>query len=185
MSSTENVDIILLLGTKPDDSFPSAQFILKEYGLWYRFDRNSKGGGLLFHIREDITSKFLKRRSDFNIESICADINLTKRKRIINGSYNLSKNFISNDLECLNCIIDECNKKYQNLLFLDDFNATTNEKHMEEFSWKNLNGLTSLIKERTFRKNPDKYACMYFILTNQPNCFEQSNIFWTRQFRNQ
>ena len=33
MSSTENVDIILLLGTKPDDSFPSAQFILKEYGL--------------------------------------------------------------------------------------------------------------------------------------------------------
>ena len=49
-----NLDIILLLETKFDGSIPSAQFILKGYGVPYRFDRNSKGGGLLSYICEDI-----------------------------------------------------------------------------------------------------------------------------------
>ena len=76
-----NLDIILLSETKLDDSFLSAQFILKGYGVPYRFDMNSKGGGLLFYIRKDVTSKFFKLRSDnCNIESICVEINLRKRK---------------------------------------------------------------------------------------------------------
>ena len=69
--------------TKPDDSFPLAKFILKGYGVPYRFDRNSKGDGLLFYIREDIPSKFLKLRFDCNTESICVEINLRKRKWFI------------------------------------------------------------------------------------------------------
>ena len=123
------LDIILLQEAKLDYSFPSAQFILKRCGVPYRFDRNSKGGGLLFYIREDILSKFLKLRTECNIESICVEINLRKRKWFINGSYNPSKSFISNHI--INRIIDECSKKSQNFLFLSDFNATTNEKCME------------------------------------------------------
>ena len=73
-----NLEIILFSETKLDDSFPSTQFILKEYGVPYKFDRNSKGEGLLFYIHEDIPSKFLKVRSDCNIESICVATNLTK-----------------------------------------------------------------------------------------------------------
>ena len=80
-----NLDIILLSETKLDDSFLSAQFILKGYGVPYRFDMNSKGGGLLFYIRKDVTSKFFKLWSDnCNIESICVEINLRKRKWFIN-----------------------------------------------------------------------------------------------------
>ena len=90
-----NLDITLLSETKLDDSFPSAQFTLKEYGVPYRFGRNSKGGGLLFYIYEDIPSKFLKLRYDCNIESICVEINVRKRKWFINGSYDSSKSFIS------------------------------------------------------------------------------------------
>ena len=105
-----NLDIILLSETKLDDSFPSAQFILKGYGVPYRFDRNFKGGGLLFHIRGDIPPKFLKLRSDGNIESICIEINLRKRKSFIKDSNNPSESFISNHLECLNRIIDEYSK---------------------------------------------------------------------------
>ena len=61
---------------------------------------------------------------------------------------------MSNHLECLNHINDENSKTYQNFLFLGDFNATTNEKCIEEFC--NLNGLTSLIKKPTYLKNLDK-----------------------------
>ena len=54
---------ILLLETKLDDSFPSAQFMLKGYGIPYRLDRNSIGGGLLLYVHEGIPSKFLKVKS--------------------------------------------------------------------------------------------------------------------------
>ena len=81
-----NLDIILLLETKLDDLLPSAQFMLKNSGIPYRLDRNSNGGGLLLYVREDIPSKFLKVKSDCNIESICVEVNLSKRKWFINGS---------------------------------------------------------------------------------------------------
>ena len=62
-----NLDIILLSETKLDDSFPSAQFMLKNYGIPYRLDRNSNGGGLLLYVPEDIPYKFLKVKPDCNI----------------------------------------------------------------------------------------------------------------------
>ena len=65
-----NLDIVLLLETKLNDSFPSAVINFKRYGVPYRFDRNSKDGGLLFFIREDMFSKFLTPRSECNFESI-------------------------------------------------------------------------------------------------------------------
>ena len=98
--------------------------MLKNYGIPYRFDRNSNGGGLLLYVREDIPSKFLKVKSDCNIECICVEVNLRKRKWFINGSFNPNKNFISNHLESLNRIIDEYSKIYQNFLFLGVFNAS-------------------------------------------------------------
>ena len=82
-----NLDINLLSETKLDDSFPSGQFILKVYSVPYRFDRNTKGGGRLLYIPEDIPSKFLKLRSDFNINLFLLR---KKRKWFINGSYNPS-----------------------------------------------------------------------------------------------
>ena len=103
--------------------------------LWYshRHDRNSNGGGLLLYVHENIRSKFLKVKSDSNIESICVEVNLRKRKWFINGLYSPNKSFLSNHLECLNCIIDEYSKLYQNVLFLGDFNASVSEKCFEEF----------------------------------------------------
>ena len=68
-------NIILISETKLDDSFPSAQFMLKNYGISCRPDRNSNGGGLLLYVHEDIPSKFLEVKSNCNIESICVEVN--------------------------------------------------------------------------------------------------------------
>ena len=102
-----NLYIILLLETKLDDLFLSAQFMLKNFGIPCRLDRNSNDGGLLLYVREEILSKFVKVKSNCNIESICAEVNLRKRKWFINGSYNPNKSFLTNHLERLNRIIDE------------------------------------------------------------------------------
>ena len=54
-----NVDILMISETKLGDSFPAAQFLLHGFSAPYRLDRNSKCGGILLHISEDIPSKFL------------------------------------------------------------------------------------------------------------------------------
>ena len=64
-----NIDIFLISETKLDDSFPSPQFLIKRFSAPYRFDRNSKGGGLLFYIREDIPSEILTYTSNCDIDS--------------------------------------------------------------------------------------------------------------------
>ena len=50
---TDNkVDIFLISETKLDGLFPSAQFLIEEFGTPCRHDRNSKGGGLFVYIRK-------------------------------------------------------------------------------------------------------------------------------------
>ena len=151
--------------------------MLNKFGIPYRFDRNSNGGGLLLYVREDIPSKFLQVKSGCNIESVCFEVNLRKTKWFINGSFNPNKSFLSNHVECLNRIIDEYSKLYQNLFFSGDFNASLSEKCLEEFYY--LNGLTSLIKKPTYFKNPNKPTCINLILTNPPSCFQHNKVFET------
>ena len=53
------LDILLVSETKIYISFPSGQFIIPGFAPPYQFDRNSKGGGLLLYLREDIASKII------------------------------------------------------------------------------------------------------------------------------
>ena len=41
----DKTDMFLILETKSDDSFPTAQFLIEGFGTPYGHDRNSKGGG--------------------------------------------------------------------------------------------------------------------------------------------
>ena len=54
-----NIDVFFMLETKLEDSFPTAQFLNRGFSAPCRFDGNSKGGGLLLYIREDIPSTIL------------------------------------------------------------------------------------------------------------------------------
>ena len=128
-----NVDILMISEMKLDDSFPTAQFLLHGFSAPYRLDRNSKGGGILLYIREDIPSRLLNSKFITGIETISVEINLRKRKWFLNCSYNLNKNLISNHLECLNRIMDEFSKNYDNVIFLGDFNTCINVNAMKSF----------------------------------------------------
>ena len=56
------------------------------------------------YIREDIPSKLLYSKSKTSIETIFVEINIRKRKCLLNCSYNSDKNLFSNHLVCLNRI---------------------------------------------------------------------------------
>ena len=75
-----NIDIFLISEAKLDDSFPLAQFLIEGFSAPYRYNRYSKGGGLLFYIREDILSKILTCSFYCDIETLLVEINLRKRK---------------------------------------------------------------------------------------------------------
>ena len=173
----KNVDIFLISETKLDDSFPLVQFKIEGFTTPYRYDRNDKGGGLLLYIREVIPSRLLQRKSQRNIESLSVEISLRKRKSFLNCSYNPHRNSISSHLECLNRVIDEHSKTYDNFIFIGDFNVGIDENSMKNFC--DINCLKSLIKEPTCFKNPDKPTCIDLILTNRPNLFQHSSTFET------
>ena len=52
-----NIDILLVVETKLDATFPESQFDIEGYSAPYRLDRNRNGGGILIYVREDIPCK--------------------------------------------------------------------------------------------------------------------------------
>ena len=172
-----NIDLLVISETKLDDSFPTAQFEMKDFSVPYRSDRNGKGGGLLLYIREDIQSKLLISKSKCNTETLPVAVNLRKRKWFLNCSYNTHQNLISNHLECLNRLIDEHSNSFDNFIFLGDFNVSTNHDSMINFC--DLNGLRNLINVPTCYKNSDNPTSIDLILTNRPSYFQHSTVFET------
>ena len=53
-----NVDVLMISETKIDDSFPIGNFLIHGFSPPYRLDRDSKGGGIMLYIREDIPWTF-------------------------------------------------------------------------------------------------------------------------------
>ena len=113
------VEIFLISESKLDDNFPEGQFIIDGYHAPFRFDWYGNGGGLLLYVREDIPAKVL--HSD--AESFYAEIILLKKRWLINCSYNPHKNNICRHLEVVTKTLDSYYSKYENIIFLGDFNA--------------------------------------------------------------
>ena len=169
-------DIFLISASKLDDSFPESQFIINGYHAPFRFDRHGNVGGLLLYVREDIPAKVL--HSDFRAaESFYAEIILHKKRRLINCSYNSHKNNICRHLEVVTKTLDSYYSKYENVIFLGDFNAGVLETPMTSFC-ESYN-LKSIIKQPTCFKNPEKPSCIDLILTNRPKSFQSTCVIET------
>ena len=50
------VDILMISGTKIDNSFPIASFLIDGFTQSYRIDWHSSVGGIMLYVREDIPS---------------------------------------------------------------------------------------------------------------------------------
>ena len=72
----DKVDILVLVETKLNVSFPINQFVLEGYTTPYRLDRNCFGGGVMIYVRKDIPNKELKKHNlPKNIEALFVEIN--------------------------------------------------------------------------------------------------------------
>ena len=93
------VDVLMISETKIDETFPSRQFYIEGFTPSYRLDRNCHEGGILVYVREDIPSKLIEMNS--SVESISIELNLKKKKWLVNCSYNVNNNNICDHLRSL------------------------------------------------------------------------------------
>ena len=171
-----SVDVLAILETTLDDSFPAGQFKIPGYALPFRLDRNQNGGGILVFVREDIPVKFLSSEKK-PIEAFFFEPNIHKKEWLVCCSYNPNKSNISRHLDTLRKSLDLYSAHYETTILLGNFNVSIDDPHLESFceSYR----FKSLIKDPTCFKNPAYPSCIDLILTNSPWSFQNSCVIET------
>ena len=143
-----NVDVLLVSGTKLDDSFPTAQCLLDGFSKPYRLVRCWNGGGILLYVKDDIYSCLLTdHRLPDNLECFFTEINISNKKWLLCCSYNPHRSKISNHISHLSKGLDNYISHYDNILFLGDFNSQPSENCVNDFC--NVYNLSHLVKKPT------------------------------------
>ena len=98
----------------------------------FRLDRNDSGG-IILYIREYIPSRLVSTESS-QVEGFFVEINLrNKKKWLLCCSYNPKKDLIRQHLYALSKSIYVFTSKYDNVLFLGDFNAGVEDTSVKTF----------------------------------------------------
>ena len=82
------IEIVAVSETKLSEEFPDSQFFIDGYTFpAYRRDRNSYGGGLIVFTRKDLITKRIIELESTEIEVICLELTIAKRKWAIFSVY--------------------------------------------------------------------------------------------------
>ena len=84
---TGNIDILMVLEMKLENSLPVSQFLIEDYSLPFRLDRDNNGVNIMIFVREDIACKFLSVQNH-PIKGFAEEFNLRKNKWLLCYSYN-------------------------------------------------------------------------------------------------
>ena len=158
----------MISGTKIDETFSFRQFYIEGLTPPYRLDQNCHKSGILVYVREDIPPKLIEMNS--SIESISIELNLRKKKWLVNCSYNANNSKICDHLISLRKRLDTLLTNDENVSY-GKFNAEEANIHIKDFS--NLYKLKNLIKVPTCLENPDNPKTD-LMLTNSVRSFQNS-----------
>ena len=172
------IDILLLSETKIDKTIPSEQFFISVFAKPLRLDMNSRGGGIMLFVRDNIPFRLLKPRNlPSNTEALFIEINLRKKKWLICCCYNPNKFLINKFTYDIGKVLDSFIGNYDNFLIVGDLNSEITESSMHEFC--NNDNLHSLYHKSTCYKNQEKPSCIDLFLTNSPRSFQNTQTIET------
>ena len=172
------IDVLLLSERKLDDTFQLEQFLISGFAKPLRLDRNSKGGGIMLFIRDNIPFRLLKPGNlPSNTEAFFIEINLRKKKWLMCCGYNPNKSLINKFTHDIGKVLDSFIGNYDNFLIVGDLNSETGESSMHDFC--NSYNLHSLYHKSTCYKNPEKPSCIDLFLTNSPKSFQNTQTIET------
>ena len=170
-----NIDVFFLSETKVDETFPSNQFQIDGYKT-FRLDRNCYGGGVCMYVNQDIAARSVGYSSISNIESICLELNLRKRKWLVIGIYKPPSYSEDAFIKSLFSCLTNAAKEFDNILLLQDFNMTAENTKMEQLLTSF--SLESLIKSPTCFESVIPNS-IDLILTNHKQYFMKSQTLVT------
>ena len=139
------VNVLMVCETKIGKRFLIDNFLIRGFSPPYRLDPDSKGGGIMLYIRENIPSNLLTTDKE-PIESLYVELNLRNENYLINYFYDPHKTIIKNHLTTLSNFLDLHSSKYKKMLILGDF-IGIDEPHMKFFCETYV--LTNLMKQPT------------------------------------
>ena len=127
----------------------------------------------MVYVRSNIPLKELKTLPIPNgMEFLFFEINLYKRKWIIESFYNPSKILVDSQLISLGTCLDHHCQQYDNIILLGDFNSEITEHAMHEFC--EIFDLKNLVKENTCFKSLGNPTCIDLILTDRYRSFQNT-----------
>ena len=165
--------------TKLNESFPNSQLAVDGYynpGQFKR-DRNEHGGDLMLFVKQGIPAKRIKTLESEDIEVICLEVNIAKRKWAIFNIYRPSCKNIDLFFNELTKLIDLAINKYENIVVMGDFSIDISDssshryQRLEQFS--DILSLQHLIKNKTCITKTSE-STIDLILTNRSQCFQFS-----------
>lgn len=171
-----HLDILVLVETKLDTSFPTEQFLITGYTNPYRLNRNKNGGGVIIYVKDNIPSKELKKHKfTKKVEGIFIELNLRKTKLLLLGSYHSTHpEYGLSDFdffEQISLALD-IYSNYDKFLLTGDFNIEEGESCLKDFLYEY--NAKNLVKENTCFKNIDNPSCIDLFITNCCRCFQNT-----------
>ena len=104
----------VLAETKLDESFPNSQFVIDQYEIRTRRDRNRNGARLIEYVRKSLICKALEDTVNLNSEIILSEITFKNNKWAIFNTYRPPCNSnIETFLGNLSNLLDKYLSKYE------------------------------------------------------------------------
>ena len=171
-----SLDVLILQETKLDDSFPDSQFRIEGFTAPYRCDRNKNGGGVMIFVKDNISSRMLRKfKNGNNFEGIFVELNLRKQKILLFGGYRSDHETYGLDkgefLHQLGLGLDAYSG-YDKILAAGDFNMSESDPELQDFL-AHLDG-KCLVKEPTCFKNVNSPSTVDHFITNAPRLFQKT-----------
>ncbi|KAK6176060.1 hypothetical protein SNE40_014416 [Patella caerulea] len=170
------VDVLILVETKLDNTFPDAQ--VGGYRL-FRQDRDAYGGGVMVYIRSDLPSR---KRTDLKmnkVEAINIEITLDTTKWLLIAAYrppNMPNSVFTEDFTKT---LDRACVFYDNFLIAGDLNYDMNipDKRKTLLDICNLYDLRNLVKSPTCFMKGFIPSLLDVFITNKVGSFMQTQSF--------
>ena len=126
------IDIICVVETKIDGSFPSSQFVLSGFKSPYRLDVTDKSGGLLTFVKSDIPSRQLSASLPNDVQILSIELNLRKSKWLLLSVYRPPKQGCKYFLDKLSeCILYF--STFDSIIVIGDMNLEPDSPEMSNF----------------------------------------------------
>lgn len=163
--------ILIIIGTKIDETFSLSQFHVVGFSKPYRLERNRNDCGIIIYIREDIPNKLLTRhRFSKDITELFIEVNFRKCTWLLYRPSSTDQYFFENidqalDVYCAN----------EKVILGENFNSKVGKNCIDTFMYHHH---SQNINTQPY-KNPNNLTCIDLFLTNSSRSFYKTETLFT------